>query len=84
MAKTNQIGRLDISFDPRADVLYCSFGTPREAIGIEVEDGVVLRVDPITNEAVGITITDFSKRFSVSDGSDPNTVSVPLTPVEVA
>ena len=70
-----RLGKLDISYDPAADVFYCSFGDPREAIGTEVEEGVIVRSDPETNEVVGITIIDFSRRFTLQPAK---VVSVPL------
>lgn len=66
---------LKIQYDRVADVLYCSFGPPREALSMEREGGVVVRVSPDTEEVVGITIVDFFKRFA----ERPNeAVSVPL------
>ncbi len=67
---------LDIQYDPAADVLYCSFGPPQEAIGEETDQqGVVIRRDPKTNALVGITVVDFSQRFITQPG---NAVRVPL------
>ena len=53
---------MKLRFDPKADVLYCSFGDPRPAIGVELENGAVVRLDPETNEVVGLTVIDFMKR----------------------
>jgi uncharacterized protein YuzE len=53
--------RVDLDYDEEADVLYISFGKPREAKdSIEVEDGVVYRISD--HEVVGITITSFKSR----------------------
>jgi len=53
--------KIDLDYDEEADVLYISFGKPREAKdSVEVEDGVVYRI--AGNEVVGITITDFKAR----------------------
>jgi uncharacterized protein YuzE len=53
--------RIDLDYDEEADVLYISFGTPREAKdSVEVDDGVVYRISD--HEVVGITITDFKAR----------------------
>jgi uncharacterized protein YuzE len=53
--------RIDLDYDEEADVLYISFGKPREAKdSIEVEDGVVYRISD--HEVVGITITGFKSR----------------------
>jgi len=53
--------KIDFDYDEEADVLYISFGKPREAKdSVEVEDGVVYRL--ADKEVVGITITDFKAR----------------------
>jgi len=53
--------KIDFDYDHEADVLYISFGKPKEAQDtIEVEDGVIYRI--ADNEVVGITITDFKTR----------------------
>jgi len=54
--------KIDLDYDEEADVLYISFGEPREAKdSVEVEDGVIYRL--ADNEVVGITITDFKTRI---------------------
>jgi len=53
--------KIDLDYDEEADVLYISFGEPREAKdSVEVEDGVIYRL--ADNEVIGITITDFKAR----------------------
>ncbi len=53
--------KIDLDYDEEADVLYMSFGKPREAKdSVEVEDGVIYRI--ADNEIVGITITGFKTR----------------------
>ena len=53
--------KIDLDYDEEADVLYISFGEPREAEDtVEVEDGIIYRV--INKEVIGITITDFKSR----------------------
>jgi len=53
--------KIDLDYDEEADVLYISFGEPREAKdSVEVEDGIVYRI--ADNEVIGITITDFKAR----------------------
>ena len=49
-------------YDSEADVLYISVGTPQKALGIDIGDGVISRIDPDTNEVIGLTIIGFSKR----------------------
>ena len=60
--------RLEISYDRTADVLYISIGEPRPGIATEYNDGDFIRVDPATNEVVGITLLDFCERFIQSGG----------------
>ena len=49
-------------YDRDADVLYCSFGEPQEAISVETDAGIVIRHNPETNEVVGYTVVNFFKR----------------------
>jgi uncharacterized protein YuzE len=62
MAKTEVA--LQMKYDAKGDVLYFSVGDAREAISNEVDDGVIVRTDPNTDEIVGITVIDLSKRFT--------------------
>jgi uncharacterized protein YuzE len=66
---------LQMNYDPQGDVLYCSFGSPREAIGVETEEGIIVRLDPETEDVIGITIVDLSKRFQKHPG---NILSFPI------
>jgi uncharacterized protein YuzE len=53
--------KIDLNYDEEADVLYISFGKPRQAQdSVEVEDGIIYRI--ADNEIVGITITNFKAR----------------------
>jgi uncharacterized protein YuzE len=65
---------MKFSYDSEADVLYCWESDPQEAISVETEAGVFLRLDPMTDRPVGITIVDFVERFTSKPGS---VVSVP-------
>lgn len=59
------IENLQIDYDRDADVLYISFGDPKEANdSIEVQDGIVCRLQD--SKLIGITITNFNKRFKSS------------------
>ncbi len=54
---------LQVKYDVEADILNCSFGKPEEAVSIEIEDGVLIRVDPDDeSRVVGFTILDFGGR----------------------
>ena len=43
-------------YDADADVLYISIGKPQKAEGIDLGNGVIVRVNPATNEIIGFTI----------------------------
>ncbi|MBU4485583.1 MAG: DUF2283 domain-containing protein [Candidatus Delongbacteria bacterium] len=49
-------------FDAEADVLYISSGDPKFAVSLDIGEGTVLRFDPETNDVLGITILNVSKR----------------------
>ena len=51
-----------LNYDTENDVLYFHFDKPKEAVSKEIADGVFVRVDPNTDEVVGFTILDLSKK----------------------
>lgn len=53
---------LDWSYDAEADALYVSFGAPREAVGIDIGDGVIVRYDEQAAEVVGLTVIGLRSR----------------------
>jgi uncharacterized protein YuzE len=57
------MAKLNYDYDRKADVLYISFGKPKEAICVEKEAGVLLRVDPLKDKVVGITVINVKKKF---------------------
>jgi uncharacterized protein YuzE len=65
---------MKVRFDAKSDVMYFSFGDPKEAISVETETGLIVRMDPDTDEVVGLTIVDFLKRLSGKD----ETLTVPI------
>lgn len=70
---------MQITFDAKNDVLYCSFGAPREAYSVETEDGVFVRLNPENDTAVGITVVDFCKKFAEQPG---RMLTFPIRPAE--
>jgi uncharacterized protein YuzE len=54
---------IDWDYDEEADVLYLSLGGPRQALGIDVGDGVVLRYDEAAKELVGLTLIGLRARL---------------------
>lgn len=47
---------LNWDYDEEADVLYISLGEPKEALGLDVGDGVIVRYMEDSGEIVGLTI----------------------------
>jgi len=43
-------------YDAEADVLYISFGNPKNAEGVDIGEGTIIRIQPDSNEIIGITI----------------------------
>jgi len=43
-------------YDAEADVLYISFGNPKNAEGVDIGEGTIIRIQPETKEIIGITI----------------------------
>ena len=62
MARTKP--RLSFSYDKDADVLYVAVGHPKAAVGELLDNGVILRRDPKTDQVVGFTIVDFAHHFA--------------------
>ncbi|MGG6240215.1 DUF2283 domain-containing protein [Nodosilinea sp. AN01ver1] len=51
-------------YDDEADVLYLSVGEPRQAVGVDIGDGVVLRYDEATQEVVGLTVVGLRAKLA--------------------
>ncbi|SRR5713101_6141899 len=49
-----------ITYDPEGDILYITFGQPTAATGYQLSDQLLLRIDPQTQKAAGLTIFNFS------------------------
>ena len=54
------------NYDGEADVLYLALGDPVRALGVDIGDGVVVRVDETTNEVVGLTVLALRSRLAKS------------------
>jgi len=52
-----------MAYDKEGDILDLSLGEPKEAISREIEDDLFVRIDPQSNEVVGISILNFEKWF---------------------
>lgn len=64
--KTIDHSDFKINYDDSVDVLYVSFGELRSGLAIEINVGDFVRVDPYTDEVVGVTLLDFHERFIAS------------------
>jgi uncharacterized protein YuzE len=47
---------LNWDYDEEADVLYISIGKPKEALGIDIGDGNIVRYSEKSGEIIGLTI----------------------------
>ena len=56
------IKEIEFDYDEEADVLYVSFGKPKEAI-VEEVGNIGVRIDEKTKDIVGLTIIEFLKTF---------------------
>jgi uncharacterized protein YuzE len=54
-----------ISYAQHADVLYIVFAdTPNLCAYVELDSGVICRIDETTDKVVGVTIPDFKRRVA--------------------
>lgn len=50
-----------IRYDEEGDILYISFRPGQKAMGVNLTEHILLRFDPETKEAVGLTLLDYSR-----------------------
>ena len=65
---------LKLLYDQEADALYVSQGRPEYTDYVELDENVILRLDPTTKEIVGFTIINFAALFSQREP----TLSLPI------
>lgn len=53
---TEKKNKINWDYDANADVLYISFGNPKNAEGVDIGEGTIIRIEPDTQEIIGITI----------------------------
>jgi hypothetical protein len=58
-----RIDDLSIDYDHSDDVLYISVGKPREALTFEERDGLLVRKDPATGDAIAVTVLQYETHF---------------------
>jgi len=59
----NKSSDITWDYDEEADVLYLSIGQPREALAVDVGEGILLRYHETDEEVVGITIMGLRHRL---------------------
>jgi len=57
-------GTFDWEYDSEADVLYLSAGPPRQAIGGDLGEGLVVRYEESSGQIVGLTVLGVVERLS--------------------
>ena len=53
---TEKKNKINWDYDADADVLYISFGNPKNAEGVDIGEGIIIRIEPYSKEIIGITI----------------------------
>jgi len=48
--------KINWDYDAEADILYISFGNPKNAEGVDIGEGTIIRIQPDTKEIIGVTI----------------------------
>jgi uncharacterized protein YuzE len=64
--------KLRYHYDREADVMYFYFDRPRKAKTLELDGDFLLRLDPATEEVVGITVISFGRHFPFLRGQVPD------------
>jgi len=54
---------IHLKYDPDTDILHLAFGSAKKAISVEREPEVFVRLDPKTQEIVGLTVLSFKNHF---------------------
>jgi uncharacterized protein YuzE len=55
-----------ITYDPDGDILYVTFGPPTASTGYQLSDQILLRIDPKTRRATGLTVFNYSHHATAS------------------
>lgn len=61
---------LNWDYDEEADVLYLSVGEPQKALGVDIGEGLVVRMDASEKEVVGLTVVGLRSRLLKNLPSD--------------
>lgn len=74
--------RLKFFFDKKGDVLDIAIGKPEKAISRELNNDIVVRIDPKTKEIVGFMILNFGKRFEHRDKGETLPITATFAQIE--
>ena len=53
---SEQKDKIKWDYDAEADVLYISFGNPKNAESVDIGEGTIVRIETGTKEIIGVTI----------------------------
>lgn len=53
----------NLKYDPETDILHVAFGRAKKAVSVEQQPEVFVRIDPNTQEIVGLTVLGFKQNF---------------------
>ena len=53
---------LQWEYDEEADVLYLSVGKPRQGVGMDIGEGIIVRYDEAEKEVLGLTLIGLRAR----------------------
>ena len=68
--------KIELEYDGEADVMYISFGEPKEAVTEEMGN-IGVRIDEKSREVVGLTILEFMKTF----GKSHRPIKIPVSDI---
>lgn len=68
--------KIEFDYDEKADVMYISFGEPKEAVTEEIGN-IGIRIDEKNREIVGLTIIEFMKTF----GKSHRPIKIPISKI---
>ena len=53
----------NLKYDPETDILHLAFGKAKSAISVEQAPEVFVRINPKSQEIVGLTVLGFKQNF---------------------
>ena len=55
---TEKKNKIKWDYDADADILYISFGNPKNEEGVDIGERTIIRIRPDTKEIIGVTIVN--------------------------